>query len=93
MIFFCPHCGFQIKPPLADGLAACDSCERVFDTFNLNKILAASWLVRKWRLYDLHKIQEKCDLSEKELDIINECIVENDMTHDEFIKYLKENHD
>lgn len=84
MIRICPFCGHKLKNTISEGITTCSNCERVFDSCRKNYLLSASWMVRKWHI-DLDSI----DLNEEDKKIIQEFIVEKDMSHDEFLKVMR----
>lgn len=88
MIYFCPACGCKLGRPIRDGITTCINCNHVFDTCDYNKTLSASWMVRRWNIFDPEIIKEKCDLSEKDMEIIDFYIIQSGYVHDEFIKML-----
>ena len=53
-------------------------------------MLSAAWLVRRWHIYDSHLLQYKFGFSEDVVSIVNRFVIEDQMTHDEFFKVLKE---
>lgn len=86
MIKVCPFCGHKLKKIISDGITTCLNCERVFDSCSTNKILSASWMLRKY-----HCDIDKLELEEAEKEILNKCIIEKCMSHDEFIQFLSRN--
>lgn len=83
MIRICPFCGHKLKNCISEGITTCSNCERVFDSSRKNKILSASWMVRKW-----HADLENLDLKEEDKKIIQDYIVEKLFSHDEFLKVI-----
>lgn len=71
--------------PLVDGIASCDSCNRLFDTSKYHRLLSASWMFRKWHIYDLDMLKEKCSLTDSEVQLISKYVIDEGMCHDEFI--------
>lgn len=83
MIRICPFCGHKLKNFISDGITTCSNCERVFDSSRKNKVLSASWMIRKW-----HVDLEVLDLKEEDKKIIQEYIVEKLFSHDEFLEII-----
>lgn len=83
MIKVCPFCGHKLKQIISDGITTCSNCERVFDSCHTNKILSASWMIRKY-----HFNIDQLDLEESQKEILNKYIVEQGLSHDEFIAFL-----
>ena len=91
MILFCPYCGYRLKIPLINGLSTCDSCNRLFSSDETSKILSYSWMCRKQNINnkDILKSLSKDSLGENAINIINHYIIENNYSHDEFLKAIK----
>jgi len=83
MIKVCPFCGHKLKQIISEGITTCSNCERVFDSCTTNKILSASWMIRKY-----HFNIDDLNLKSNEKETINKCIVEQGLSHDEFIDFL-----
>lgn len=89
MICLCPFCGTRVGRPIQDGISTCNHCNRVFDSCPFHRLLSAAWLIRKQNLYDIGAVKSCCeDLNECELAILEKYIVEEDCSHDEFLKVI-----
>jgi len=89
MLRLCPFCGWNLKFPIQDGISTCNHCHRVFDSCPYHRLLSAAWLVRKQNLYNIEAIKSSCeDLSDCELEILEKYIVDEDCSHDEFLKII-----
>jgi hypothetical protein len=60
----------------------------MFDSNKKNRLLAAAWAVRKRHFYCLEQLEFYCKFDEEELKIIDECIIEQRYSHDEFLKII-----
>lgn len=89
MILACPHCGTSMTQALQDGLAACPHCNRIFDSSLYNRLLSASWLVRKHSCHGVNQLVSDTKLPEHEAIFVYSFVVENCYSHDEFQKALK----
>lgn len=87
MIYFCPFCGYQLKRPLRDGITSCDSCNRNFDSLEPHRLLSSAWMFRRWNIYDLEILRNKCDLNDEETTLLK-YVVDQDLCHDEILKIL-----
>lgn len=90
MVKLCAFCGFKLRHPIKDGITTCDNCQRVFSTSSFIKILSAAWSVRKWHVEDLESLRIQCDLSNEDLAIVGEYVVERRFVHDDLLKVLKD---
>ena len=88
MIQLCPYCGFKIGHALVDGITTCDNCLRIFDSSTLNKILSASWVVRKWHIEDPSVLEFKFGFSPEEIAPVQKFVIEQGLCHEEFIKKI-----
>jgi hypothetical protein len=88
-MYNCPHCGHQLPQELNDGLSACLHCNRIFDSSIINRLLSASWIIRKDRARDFEKFRYCTKLSEPEAILVFSLVYEHGYSHDEFIKALK----
>lgn len=89
MIVLCPFCGRSLSKTLEDGISSCDNCLRVFDTSSFYKILSASWVARRWN-WEAEAIQAKFDLTNEEISLVCEHVIEKLLPHDEFVKILED---
>lgn len=90
MILVCPFCGADIPECLNDGIANCAHCSRVFDSSLPNRLLSASWLVRKRNYHDIQELISDTKLPEVEAILIYSLVSENFYSHDEVIKALRQ---
>lgn len=90
MILACPHCGTPIPEPLGNGLASCLHCHRVFESNISNRLLSASWLVRKHGYHGIDELISDTKLAEHEAILVYSLVADNDYSHDEFQKAIKE---
>jgi len=88
MVIACPQCGYDLKSPVKDGVAACGNCKRVFDTSPYNRILSACWYIRRHNIADL-KLLVHHGIIEEEALIALALAYDGDYTHDETVKILK----
>jgi hypothetical protein len=84
VIIVCPYCGIQVHEPLLDGLASCQNCHRVFDSSVCNKLLSASWLVRKNRYHGVEQLISDTKLDEHEAIIVYSLVSDACYSYDEF---------
>lgn len=89
MIIVCPFCGSEIYEALISGLASCQNCHRVFDSSICNKLLSASWLVRKNRYHGVEQLISDTKLEEHEAIIVYSLVSESSYSHEEFSNALK----
>ena len=90
MILVCPHCGTEIPEILKDGLASCINCHRIFESSITNRLLSASWLMRKNRYHGVDELISDTKLPEHEAIIVYSLVEDNSYSHDEFQKAIKE---
>jgi hypothetical protein len=88
MIQFCPNCGFSLEIELNDGLGHCGHCNQIFDSSDYNKLLAASWQIRKERL-SLEQIKWQLKLGDDFSIFAYTFVSEYGYSHDDFVKLLK----
>lgn len=84
MIRLCPYCGRSIGEPLVSGLATCENCNQTFNTSDFHKALSAAWVVRRWRVEDRYTLAEKFEFPPHIVDLVEEHVINQMMTHDEF---------
>ena len=87
MLRLCPFCGAKIRY-ISDGITTCDHCKRIIISSSKNRVLSAAWMVRNWHVEDLETLKRQCDLTDSELLLVKEWVVENQLIHDEFITVL-----
>lgn len=73
---------------LLDGLAACSHCHRVFDSSLSNRLLSASWLIRKNNYHGVEQLISDTKLPEHEAILVYAYISDNCYSPDEFIAVL-----
>lgn len=90
MIFICPFCGSRLSKPLTDGITTCDHCDRIFDSSSKYKILSAAWWIRKNNIWDITAVSAAFELDQKESELVDELIINQELSHDEFIQIVKQ---
>ena len=90
MILVCPHCGTEIPETLVNGLASCVHCHRVFASSILNRLLAASWLVKKHAYHGIEQLMSDTKLAEHEAILVYSFINERCYSIEEFQKALSD---
>lgn len=90
MILVCPHCGNEIPEALVNGLASCTHCHRVFESSIPNRLLSASWLIRKNKYHGIDELISDTKLAEHEAILVYSLVEDNSYSHDEFQKAIKE---
>ena len=70
-------------------LASCQNCHRVFGSSVCNKLLSASWLVRKNRYHGVEQLISDTKLEEHEAILVYSLVSDACYSHDEFQKALK----
>lgn len=88
MIYACPNCGHQLARELNDGLAHCTHCNRIFDSSDYNRLLAAGWLVRRHN-QSIDQLKFQMNLPEDEAILVCTFVGDHGYTHDEFQRLLK----
>ena len=89
MIYLCPFCGHQLSEQLRDGISDCSHCHRVFDSSKYNRLLAASWVMRKNPDATPEQLVHMTKLSLGDAILVHAFVGENLYSHDEFQAYLK----
>jgi hypothetical protein len=90
VILVCPHCGTQIPEILQDGLASCTNCHRIFESNTFNRLLSASWLIRKNRYHGIDQLISDTKLAEHEAILVYSLVEDNSYSHEDFQKAIKE---
>jgi hypothetical protein len=88
MLQLCPFCGHLLPKPVADGIASCKNCQRVFDTSPMNRLLSAGWLCRR-RNYEHKENLIGQGFSPDEAELVISLVVENQYSPQEFAEELK----
>lgn len=88
MIHVCPNCGVQLIHPLKDGLTHCSHCNYRIESSEFNKLLSASWLLRKKNM-SIEQLKWLTNLSDDYCLFVYTFVVENEYSHDSFLKFLK----
>ena len=88
MIRLCPFCGFKLRCPLQEGITTCDNCKRIIISSSINKILSAAWNVRNWHVEDLDVLKKQCELTDEELSLVKEHVVDHQLIHDDLLKVI-----
>jgi len=73
-----------------NGISTCDYCSQVFTTSLYHKTLSASWVVRNWYIYDTKILKDKFGYCDEILEIIDNYVIEQGLSHDEFLKVMAE---
>ena len=89
MLLYCPHCGHQLNCVVVHGITGCNNCKRVSDSNPFNRLLSASWLVRRRHVYDEDALIHY-GFTREESTMVLEAVIDNCMTHEDFVKFLKE---
>jgi len=89
MIVVCPFCGNSMPEILVDGIASCIKCNRVFDSSLQNRLLSASWLVKKHNYGTVEQLISDTRLPEHEAIIAYSFVGENGYSVEEFLHVLK----
>ncbi len=84
MILVCPFCGKEILEALINGIASCGNCKRIFESNTPNKLLAASWLLRKNKYHGISELISDTKLSEPEAILVYSLVEDNSYSHQEF---------
>lgn len=87
MIHCCPFCGHDLQRVLKDGLAHCSHCSQIFGSSEFNRLLAASWFVRR-RDLNLDQLIFHLNLTDKDAEFILEKIVDEGLSHQDFQNLL-----
>jgi hypothetical protein len=85
----CPHCGHSLHHVVVHGITSCSNCNRVFDTNPFNRLLSASWLVRRKNIMAEESLMQY-GYTKEEAQLVLEAVVDNCFTHEDFVKLLKE---
>lgn len=91
MINICPFCGRNISRVINSGITTCDNCQRVFSDSSENKMLAAAWYIIRNNVDYIDYISEMFCLDEKETEMVNKHIIEDNLGHDQFYKIVMKN--
>lgn len=75
---------------LLDGFACCPNCRRIFDNSLQNRLLSASWLIRKHNYHNMDQLISATKISENEAIFVYSFVEENCYSHEEFCKALEE---
>lgn len=88
MIVACPYCGRNIPDCLVDGLASCTHCSRIFDSSIKNRLMSASWLLKKNRYHGVEQLISDTKLPEYEAILVYSFVSDNCYSIEEFRKVL-----
>lgn len=88
VIQVCPHCGHGIPEVLVNGLASCQHCSRLFSSSLANRLLAASWMMRKNHYQDLDRFISDTKIPEYEAILVYSFVVENQYSQEDFLHVL-----
>lgn len=85
----CPHCGHILEcGGLTDGIATCNNCRQLFDNSLKNRLLSASWLVRKHNCHSLEQLMSYTKMPEHEAILVYSFVEDNCYSHEAFRKAL-----
>lgn len=88
---YCPFCGKRFKKILTIKVdcTTCANCSRLVENNQKNKILSASWEVRKENILNLETLKIRIrDLDDESYNIINKLVIIKLYNHEELYKYL-----
>ena len=88
MLQLCPFCGHFLSKPLADGIASCCNCSRIFDSSPMNRLLSAGWMVRRKHYEDVEDVVRQ-GYTPEEAELVISFVVENQYSPEEFYDELK----
>ena len=88
MIKVCPFCGHDLSKELIDGLTSCCNCNQVFDASDMHQLLSAGWLIRKHH-YNKDQLKWHTKLDDHFLRMAMKLVSEENLTHQDLLKYLK----
>lgn len=89
MIKLCPYCGHSIGRTLIVGITTCDHCTQVFDSSDFNQTLSAAWIIRRWHIRDIETMKKKFDFSDIVLELVDEYVIKQGLSHDDFMKVAR----
>lgn len=81
-------CGQELGERLSDGLSHCLRCNHIFDSSDLNNLLAAGWQCRK-NHYSLEQLKCNCKLDEEMAILVYTFVADNGYSHEEFLRLLR----
>jgi uncharacterized Zn finger protein (UPF0148 family) len=84
----CPYCGSTLYKPVSDGVASCSNCSKVFDSSSFHKILSLYWLFKSYKIRSIEDLP-KDYLTEEEIYLANNLIIDNICSHEELYHQLK----
>lgn len=85
----CPHCGHALHHAVVHGITSCNNCNRVFDTSPYNRLLSASWLVRRKDIVADEALMQY-GFTKEEAQLVLTEVCDNCCTHEDFVAVLKE---
>lgn len=90
MMSMCPFCGHELVSPLTNGISSCQNCRRTFDSSRKNRLLSASWFVRRKSIYDVDTLVERYKFQVDDAEWIIRIVYDECRSHDEILKMLVE---
>ena len=87
-IFVCPFCGHNMPEGLLDGFASCDHCKRVFESSLQNRLLSASWLIKKHNYSNIEQFISHTKMPEHEAILVFSFVEDNCYSTQEFKRVL-----
>jgi hypothetical protein len=88
MLQVCPYCGTEIPETLVNGLASCLHCHRIFESNTLNRLLSASWMVKKNHYHGVEQLISDTKLAEHEAILVYSFINDSCYSVEEFQKAM-----
>lgn len=89
MISTCPYCVSDLPANLQNGIIFCPKCTRTICSNKENELLSAFRHIKKKQSANWQQLKCHLDLDDSDLEILKKCFEEDDMTQQEFEKYIK----
>lgn len=89
MIYRCPNCGNQLSKPINNGIKSCSKCNVFFEANRTNHLLSSAWELLKYKNTSIDKFKFISKLNDEDATYVYNCIVNEDMCYDEFLKLVK----
>lgn len=84
----CPNCGKELLRPINRGIKSCIKCHSFFEVNDANKLLGASWELRKYPIMGFDQFQFVSKLSVDDAHMVYKHVVDECCSHDEFLKII-----
>jgi len=88
MVNNCPYCGNYLSRPIRNGLTSCNNCNAIFQTTGENKLLSASWQLRRKNM-GMEQFKFLSQLSNEDAKFVYYYVVEEGYSHEEFIQLVR----